>query len=419
MIVAPNASTRFGGEAIIPVHYFRVLRERGFRVSLLAHVRNREDLKEALGPDCDGIFFIEDTIWHRLIWHMGRMFPPRISEGLFATLLNMINENYQRRSIRRLVAASRADIIHQPIPVSPMMPSSLQGFGVPVVIGPMNGGMTYPSGWEALEGTSERFFVRLARLLSPILNRLIAGKSKAAVLVVANERTRAALPIHHPKVELLVENGVDLSTFRLLKTAPLANKNGFRLVFLGRLVAWKAVDVTLAALAEGRARGLDLTLDILGDGPERERLERLTRDLELEECVRYLGFRPQPECVEILQASDALILNSVFECGGAVVLEAMSLGLPVIASDWGGPADYVTESTGILVAPEPRVTFAERLADAIEKLAVDPGLCARLGEAGLARVHEYFDWERKVDRMLEIYQEALYSSETALAHMNP
>jgi glycosyltransferase involved in cell wall biosynthesis len=408
LIVAQNASTRFGGEAIIPVHYFRVLRERGFRVGLLAHVRNREDMEEVFGPNCDGIYYIEDTIWHRVIWQIGRIFPRRISEGLFGTLLNVINEHYQRRSIRRLVAAARADIIHQPIPVSPIMPSSLHGFGVPVVIGPMNGGMTYPPGWEALESTSERYFVRLARLFSPILNLVIAGKANADVLLVANERTRAALPINHPRVKLLVENGVDLSTFRSSTSASLVNIRELRLVFLGRLVAWKAVDVTLAALAKGRARGLTLTLDILGDGPDRKRLERLTRDLGLEDCVRYLGFRPQPECVEILQTSDALILNSVFECGGAVVLEAMSLGLPVIASDWGGPADYVTESTGILVAPTPRVTFAERLADAIEKLAIDPSLRARLGEAGLARVREHFDWERKVDRMLEIYQEALF-----------
>ena len=413
--MAQNASTRFGGEAILPVHYFRVLRARGCRARLIAHARNRADLEETFGPACDGIHYIEDTVWHRLVWQMGRPFPRRIAEGLSGTLLNAVNERCQARLIRRTVAAGEADIIHQPIPVSPRAPSSIHGFGVPVVIGPMNGGMTYPPGWEEFESWSERRFVRLARALARMLNRLAPGKARAEVLLVANERTRAALPVRHRRVETLVENGVDRSTFRPA-LAPARRADGpLRLVFMGRLVAWKAVDVTLAALAAARARGTEATLDILGDGPERARLERLSEELGLGGAVRHLGFRPQADCAEVLRAADALILNPVYECGGAVVLEAMSLGLPVIASDWGGPADYLDAGTGILVPPAPRETFAMRLAEAIARLAADPALRTRLGAAGAARIRERFDRERKADRMLEIYAGALASSRAGAA----
>ena len=409
LIVAQNASTRMGGEAIIPIHYFRSLRDRGYSVQLLAHARNRADLEEVFNEASDQIYYIEDTVWHRIIWNIGKLIPLRLFEVLFSVGLNIVNEHFQRRHINKLVADGRVEIIHQPIPVSPKMPSSIYGFGVPVVIGPMNGGMTYPLGWEQIESRAERYLVRLFRAFSPMMERLIPGKSRANVLLVANERTLKALSVSHKRVQYLVENGVDRATFVPSLGRTQRTVDSFRLVFMGRLIKLKAVDFTLAAIAEARARGLDVTFDVLGEGPDRARLELLTQKLNLQEEVRYFGFLSQPECIEVLQAADALILNSVHECGGAVVLEAMSLGLPVIASEWGGPLDYLDFSTGVLVHPSPRETFASRLADAIERLVVDPELRIALGQAGADRVANHFDWERKVDRIVEIYERELKS----------
>lgn len=407
LIVAQNASTRFGGEAIIPVHYFRILLGRGYRVSLIAHARNRKDLEDIFGSDCNQIHYVEDTIWHRLIWKASRAFPKRLSDEIFGTVLNFVNELYQKRLIRGILNPGEAAVIHQPIPVSPNAPSSIHGLDAPVIIGPMNGGMIYPPGWEDLESPIERFVNRLTRWVAPVLNKIMPGKRQAQYLLVANERTRSALPVKSPRVQVLVENGVDLSLFRPTTKVEHAGDGAIALVFMGRLVAWKALDFTLAAIAETRARGLDVTLKVLGDGPERASLEKRASDLGLKEAVQFFGFRPQPECIQILSSSDALILNSVYECGGAVVLEAMSVGKPVIASDWGGPADYLDESTGILVSPVPRETFATRLAVAIEYLALHPKIRTQLGKNGISRVRDNFDWERKVDTMMNIYADSL------------
>ncbi len=131
---------------------------------------------------------------------------------MFGTLLNIVNEHHQGRFIRRLVADGDVDVIHQPIPVSPLAPSSQHKFGVPLVIGPMNGGMTYPPGYDDLQGVWTRRFVGVSRALAHLLNLVVSGKRKAAVLLVANERTRRALPFaKHPQIVTLVENGVDLS----------------------------------------------------------------------------------------------------------------------------------------------------------------------------------------------------------------
>lgn len=408
LIVAQNASTVFGGEAVLPVHYFRILRSLGHPVALIAHERNRADLESHFGPGCEALHFVPDTRWHRLVWRTGRRFPARIEEALFGNVLGLLNEVHQRRMIRDLVAAGSVDLIHQPMPVSPKAPSSIHGFGVPVVIGPMNGGMTWPEGYEDYERRSERLFAGLGRALSAGVNRLIPGKRRAAVLLVANERTRAALPPgSSPEVIELVENGVDLSTWHGDGLAAGSGSEDLVLVFMGRLVPWKAVDITLHALRRALDDGVRVRLEILGDGTERRRLEDLAGDLGLQSHVCFHGFLPQTECVEVLRRCDALILDSLYECGGAVVLEAMSMGLPVIGPDWGGPADYLDESCGILVHPSPRETYAARIADAIGTLAEDPDRRHRMGRAGAERVRRDFDWARKVERMICIYRDTL------------
>ena len=239
LIVAPNASAQFGGEAYLPLIYFRLLTKRGHPVRLIAHQRNSEELLAL--PDCDPtqMQFVPDTRWHRLIWRFFSHFPGRVRDLIGGSAMTWLNELYQTRIIKQLVAGGEVDVIHQPIPVSPLIPSNLHRFGVPLVIGPMNGGMDYPDGYRDYEGLGTRALIVVGRRLALVLNRLNPGKHRAAVLLVANERTRQALPDpHHPRVEALIENGIDFTRWQ----APAANRaflepGRLRLAFLGRFVA--------------------------------------------------------------------------------------------------------------------------------------------------------------------------------------
>lgn len=408
LIVAPNVSSKFGGEAFLPLKYFQLMQARGYPVKLITHSRNREDLTQTLAPYFDDITLIEDTIWHKLVWNVGQVFPGRVAENLTQILLDKIDNFYQSRPIRQLIREGHVDLIHQPIPVSPLSPSSLHKYGKPLIIGPMNGDINFPPGYKDYEKTLETFMIDLARQLAPLINRLSPGKRKAKTLLVANQRTKNAIGfLNHPHVVELVENGVDLQLFRDQARNTTQEHDKLRLVYMGRLPRWKALDITLEAVAKSRSQGVDVQLDILGDGTERKNLEALTATLGLTGHVRFHGFLPQAQCADILRASDALILNSLRECGGAVVLEAMSIGLPVIASDWGGPADYVDPECGILVPPVPRETFSERLSHAMTRLAGNPDLRKRMGAAGTRKIQEYFDWEKKVGVMLDIYADAV------------
>jgi glycosyltransferase involved in cell wall biosynthesis len=107
----------------------------------------------------------------------------------------------------------------------------------------------------------------------------------------------------------------------------------------------------------------------------------------------------------LLAQHHALVLPSLLECGGAVVLEAMSMGLPVIATDWGGPSDYIDANTGILVPPRSRESLVSGFAQAMQALAADSKRRTAMGAAGREKVLREYDWERKVDHVLKIFEE--------------
>ena len=131
--------------------------------------------------------------------------------------------------------------------------------------------------------------------------------------------------------------------------------------------------------------GLPVSLEIIGDGPMHTSWQTLADQLGLGSVVKFSGWLSQEACALRLQQADVLVLPSLFECGGAVVLEAMAVGLPVIATAWGGPTDYLDEFCGILVKPQSRESLVAGFASAMETLATSPDLRERLGQAGYAR----------------------------------
>jgi glycosyltransferase involved in cell wall biosynthesis len=422
LIVADHASAKFGGEAALALHYFRVLRARGAAVWLISHARTRDELTGLFGGDAR-IRFVEDTWLHRFMWRLGRRLPARLSYLTTGYIVRLSSQFEQRRLVRRLIAEERIEVIHQPMPVSPREPSVLFGFGVPVLIGPMNGGMEWPPSFSPPRGAFGRALFSLARASAGVLNGLLPGKRRAALLLVANERTRQALPagINRPVVEM-VENGVDFGVWREENVGGgadiVASDDATTFVFMGRLVDWKAVDLLLQAFEQARRRAL-IRLLIVGDGDERRGLENLARQLRVfaapghqptpitAGCVAFLGWLPQTECARLMRQADGLVLPSLLECGGAVVLEAMAMAKPVIATAWGGPMDYLDDSCGILVPPAHRDALINGLADAMVRLAGSPAERVQMGENGYRKVRRLYDWEVKVDRMIGYYCAAM------------
>jgi glycosyltransferase involved in cell wall biosynthesis len=409
-IVADNASKEMGGEAIIPYHYYRVMRSRGIDVWLIVHERVREELEAIFPGDKDKMVFIKDLSIQKWYWKLlGDRLPHRLNTILVAYPIDLVNQFRQRRIIKELVKNVGINIVHQPTPVSPKLASMIFGVGASVVIGPMNGGMTYPPDLLNKGGFLEKVVLGFGRYFSNLTNVLIPGKRSARVLLVANERTYQALPntVSHNIIHL-VENGVDTSLWRERQRQPESEIKTPKFIFIGRLVDWKGVDLLLEAMKKVLGKR-SAELCIIGDGNNRKQLEALSETLRISRSVSFLGYKTQDECADELGNSTALVLPSLYECGGAVVLEAMCSSRPVIATKWGGPVDYLTEDCGILVEPKSRPALVAGIANAMLLLADNPSLCRKMGERGRLRVIDKFDWEKKLDQVLMVYNLILSS----------
>jgi glycosyltransferase involved in cell wall biosynthesis len=408
-IVGQNASFKYGGEASLPWLCFKYLRQRGVDVYLVVHGRTRPEVLAGFPDDHDRLHFSPETKFDRFLWRCGSFLPHKIDVQTFTAIRHIHNQRLQRKIVRRLIAEKGIQIVHEINPVSPKQISRMYNLGVPVVIGPLAGGMTYPPAFRDMESSGSRVVEAIGRGLSRILNRIYPGKRKAAALIVANEQARRALPAGvSGKIIEIPDVGVDLSVWNEQENLPSRTDDKIRFVYLGRLTDWKGVEFLIKAFKTVAEREPRAVLEILGDGEERRSLEDLTQQLNLRDRVTFAGWVSAAEGSRHMRQADVFVLPSLREVGGIVLLEAMAVGLPVIATDWGGPAIHVTDSTGIRVPSTSRPDFIRGLADAMLRLADSPELRKQMGQAGLQRVRtNLYDWNQKTDRLLEIYAELI------------
>jgi len=180
-------------------------------------------------------------------------------------------------------------------------------------------------------------------------------------------------------------------------------------LFVGRLVERKGVSHLVDAV-NLLLPGADVRLVIVGDGPERARIEARVRERGLDGRVAVRGQVSDAELQAAYAGADAFVLPAVVdrrgdtEGLGVVLLEAMNHRVPVIASAIGGITDIVEDGvSGLLVPPGD----APALAAALGSLARAPDLAAGLGEAGYRRLRERFDWDAITRRWLEVYAAAV------------
>lgn len=403
-IVASNASTRFGGESFIPYHIYKRLHQRGLTVKLLVHERCRNDLQQTLtSAQFQDVLFFKDTSLQKALHFFSKYLPNRVSDFTTNWLIDLITETDYKKTLKKLIQSKTVNLIHQCSKVSPRLPSMLYDLPAPCIIGPLNGNMSDPPGLRSRVSFFEKSFIWFSRLVSNGLNRLMPGKLQASVILVANQRTREGLPkaIKGQIVEL-VENGVDLQVWSSAGKKKENTSNHLNYVSCGAFIDYKAFDLLLYAFQRVRQQ-TNIHLTLIGDGPLKLDMIKLADQLCLNDSVTFTGALAQSKITEIYKSTDVFVFPSLRDCGGAAILEAMAMELPVIAADWGGPKDYVTSESGILVPPTSKETYVEGLSTAMLHLAEKPKLRKQMGLKGRERVLQSFDWERKIDRLIEIY----------------
>jgi glycosyltransferase involved in cell wall biosynthesis len=192
-------------------------------------------------------------------------------------------------------------------------------------------------------------------------------------------------------------NGRD-ETRRVLGIAP----ERFIVGWIGRMTGVKRTGDVLLAFKELRERGVDALLCMVGDGPEREQVEQRAHDLGIMRDTLFLGY--QEDVAPFYSAFDALILPSGNEGTPVSAMESLAAGRPVVATRVGGVPDVVRDGEdGFLV----ELGDVRGLAGALVRLAENPELRVRMGEAGRARVLPRYAVQRLVDDVDRLYRSLL------------
>jgi glycosyltransferase involved in cell wall biosynthesis len=179
----------------------------------------------------------------------------------------------------------------------------------------------------------------------------------------------------------------------------------FAIGWVGRMTAVKRTEDVLGAFRLLRDRGVEATLCLVGDGPDRPGLEQLAHELGIARETLFLGY--QEDVGALYAAFDALVLPSGNEGTPVSVIEALAAGRPVVATRVGGIPDVVRDGTdGFLVEPGATGELAERLG----RLAADPALRERLGDAGRERVGPRYAVARLVEDVDRLYRSLLSSA---------
>src|SRR5439155_16555295 len=167
------------------------------------------------------------------------------------------------------------------------------------------------------------------------------------------------------KLFFLPENGIDLSLCSRTLRSPKPGAK-LELIFIGGLIPMKACDLALRGAAP-LLRGDLARFTVVGDGPERKRLEQLTRSLEIEKAVLFCGSLSHAEVLKHLRSADVFVFPSLRDNGAGVVFEALGTGAVPVVADFGGPGDIVHPKVGYKVA----LTTENDIVAQMEKILTD------------------------------------------------
>ncbi len=294
-----------------------------------------------------------------------------------------------RRSVRSVIKRLHVVHVHSPFVTGWMGLRYARRYGMPVLY-------TYHTQLEAYSHYVP-FDATATRFATETLTRTF-GNSVDAVVVPTNAMLNRLREIGVTSRIAVVPSGIDVEFFGSgrrdegLRDSLRADRGGSVALFVGRLAKEKSVDVLLRALA--RARRSSATLVIAGEGPAREELELLARELNVSGRVRFLGEVSRERLPDLYASSDAFVFSSTSETQGLVLAEALAAGLHVTAAKAPQNRD-VLGSAGTLVP-----AAAEAFCTFFESLQPSDGTEAATSRAAAAR----FAIGTQIDRMLDLYR---------------
>jgi glycosyltransferase involved in cell wall biosynthesis len=373
-------------------------------VTLVTHVANRAAIAESKAP-FKHVQSIDLGIWERFYdWCFAHLFAGDHGSQILTAFRIPFYWAFEWFAYRLYSAALRRgefDAVVRLTPVAPVIPSLFakrcKRLGIPFIIGPINGGLPWPSGYPQAQRGKE--WISNLRAIYRLLPWAKSTYRDAAAIVTGSSETFHEFRDLDERLFFIPENGIHRE--RVIDRLPSPRRNGpLRLLFVGRLISIKGVDMALRAAADlirsGRAE-----FTIVGDGEDRVALEKLAQTLDVK--VRFTGMLPHSEVMAHFRMSDVLIFPSIREFGGGVVFEALSTGCIPIVCNFGGPGDIIQDSrVGFAIDMRGEAYTETRIKEILESLERQPELLSLMAREGQRFAREELSWESKAAKMTSI-----------------
>jgi len=333
-------------------------------------------------------------------WSLRRIFKYNFNnQALTASLypLYLVFEWRAWRQLRHRIFAGEFDVVLRVYPMNTVIPSPFASFlrkgPIPFVVGPLNGGLPYVQGFS--QADDQKQWISGLRHLYRFMPFSRSTYRNATAIIAASSQTYAELAAYRDKLFFVPEPGIARSLcFGDTRSPEPGTK--LELIFVGGLIPCKACDLALRAAAPLLRDGL-ATFSVVGDGPERGRLEQLAKSLGIERAVSFCGWVSHEEVLRRLRAADVMVFPSVRDFGAGVVFEALATGAVPVVADFGGPGDIVHPEVGFKVPLTNEADFVAQMEKILTELAHDRDRLERLRRQGMTYARECLTWDAKAE----------------------
>lgn len=384
-------------------------------VWVLTEAYNREAVEEALNKKkLDNVRFE----FIRLPFNLRLLYKFAIGERIYYFLWQI----WAWQKAKKLHKTIYFDVAHHVTFNNDWIPSFIGAYlPVPFIWGPVGGGQRTPKSFYKAYPLRGKIADRIRLFGQWIGRHLLIPRQRliqrARAILVCNEETKNNMPEKYTdKIYYFPVNGILTSELHSnLKEREL--NSPFTLITAGRMIHWKNFRLAVKVFAEFAEEIPESRFYIIGDGPERAELMSLAAQRNVEDRVIFISWLPQRELFGKMRESDVFLYPSLREGGGAVIVEAMACGLPVICLDNAGPGFHVQKEWGIKIEPrDPEYVKCEMLR-ALIFLSHNEDLCRKLGNAARKRIEDFYVWDRQGERLEEIYKErVLYNTGNSHEH---
>jgi len=306
------------------------------------------------------------------------------------------------RQLRHRIFAGEFDVVLRLVPMTAVLPSPFAFFlrkgPIPFVIGPINGGLPFVQGFSQAAG--QREWISSLRSLYRFLPFARSTYRNPAAIIAASSQTYAEFSAYRDKLFFLPENGVSRSQCSDDTRGPEPGAK-LDLIFVGGLIPCKACDLGLRAAAPLLRSDL-AHFTVLGDGPERNRLEQLVKSLGIEKAVSFCGWVSHAEVLNRLRSADVMVFPSVRDFGAGVVFEALAAGAVPVVADFGGPGDVVNPEVGYKVPLTNESEFVTQMEKILTDLAGNRDVLNRLRQQGMSYARERLTWDAKAQSTTQV-----------------